>query len=152
MIMTIRIPECKIQELSENEATQVQTPEEFVAGMQAEIAKRFMYEPMTEETAGRMRGFFESRAARCGFGAPSVEIDFMFDLRGKAKECAGCRQAGSYEEYRIRRAAAGLPDDAGSEKEWFRMASYSDGSALVNINFVAPGNAEPPEISFTAVS
>lgn len=152
MIMAICVPKYEIQELSENEATQVQTPEEFVVGVQTEIAKRFMYEPMTEETVGKMRGFLESRAARCGFGASDVEIDFMPDLAGKAKECAGCRQAGSYEEYKIRRAASGLPDEAGSEREWFRMASYSDGSALVNINLVAPRNAEPLEISFKIVS
>ena len=107
-----------------------------------------MYEQMTDETAGKIRGFLESRAACCGFGASDVEIDFMSDLRSKAKECAGCRGSGSYEEYKIKRAAAGLPDEAGSEKEWHRMANYSDGFALVNINFIAPRSIESSEISF----
>lgn len=107
-----------------------------------------MYEPMTKETARKIREFVRSSATRGAYGTPDAEIDFMLDLRDKTKECAGCRGSGSYEEYKIKRAAAGLPDDAGSEKEWRRMASYSDGNAMVNINFIMPGNIEPPEISF----
>ena len=146
--MAIRVPKYEIQELSENEAAQVQTPEEFVVGVQTEIAKRFMYEQMTDETAGKMREFARHLASNGVYGTPDVEIDFMSDLAGKAKECAGCRRARSYEEYKIRRAASGLPDEAGSEREWHRMASYSDGSTLVNINFIAPRNTELSEISF----
>ena len=148
MTMAIRTLKYEIQELSENEAAQVQTPEEFAASVQMEIAKRFMYEPATEETAGKMREFARHLASSGTYGTPDVEIDFMSDLRGKAKECAGCRGSGSYEEYKIKRAVSGLPDEAGSEKEWFRMANYSDGSAVVNINFVTPRNAELSEISF----
>ena len=95
-----------------------------------------------------MREFARHLASNGVYGTPDVEIDFMSDLRGKAKECASCRGSGSYEEYRIKRAAAGLPDEAGSEKEWHRMANYSDGFALVNINFIAPRNIELSEISF----
>lgn len=107
-----------------------------------------MYEPMTEETARKIREFARSSAPCGAYGTTDAEIDFMLDLRDKTKECAGCRGSGSYEEYKIKRAAAGLPDDAGSEKEWRRMANYSDGCATVNINFIMPGNAEPSEISF----
>lgn len=103
---------------------------------------------MTKETARKIREFVRSSAPRGAYGTPDVEIDFMLDLRDKTRECAGCRSSGSYEEYKIKRAAAGLPDDAGSEKEWRRMANYSDGSAVVNLNFVMPGNAEPSGISF----
>ena len=107
-----------------------------------------MYEPMTKETARKIREFVRSSAPGRAYGTPDAEIDFMLDLRGKTKECAGCRGSGSYEEYKIKRAVAGLPDDAGSEKEWRRMANYSDGNAMININFIMPGNAELSEISF----
>ena len=145
--MAIHVPKYEINELSENEATRVKTPAEIIAGVQTEIAKRFMYEPMTDETAEKIREFVRHLTSSQTYGTPDVEIDFMSDLAGKAKECAGCRDTESYEEYRVKRAAAGLSDDAGSEKEWYRMANYSDGSVIVNINFVAPKNVELLEIS-----
>ena len=98
--MAIHVPKYEIGEFSEDEAAQVQTPEEFVVGVQAETAKRFMYELMTDETISGIKGSI-THALQDYYGATiqSIDIDDTRDLEFKQKECRECAETSSYEEY-----------------------------------------------------
>ena len=98
--MAIHVPKYEVGEFSEDEAVRVQPPEEFVAGVQAESAKRFMYEPMTEETISRIKDSV-THAVQNYYGATiqSIDIDDTRDLEFKQKECRECAETSSYEEY-----------------------------------------------------
>ena len=114
-----------------------------------EVFNRFAYEPKNEET---MRGIgnYVADAVRSNYPyatIQNVDIDFMQDLETKYSECRACAETGSYEEYKLRRAAQGMPDVAGSDGEWFRMSRYSPGSMLINISFTPAPAVQNVEIT-----
>lgn len=98
---------------------------------------KFLYEPMSDSTTDRIREDIvcQIRNSYGDAAIHSVDIDDMRDLEGRSSECKACAEAGSYEEYKIKRAAQNLPDDAGSEKEWYRMSQYQLGQVLINVSF-----------------
>ena len=93
----------------------------------------FLYEPATEGVAGRLATAVAEQAS-AAFGALCrAEADFCPDLEARPEFRRECAEAGSYEEYRVRRAAAGLPDEAGSERAWRRAAGWRPGSVFVSV-------------------
>jgi len=114
-------------------------------------ASRFLYEPMNGEMLGRIKdSILHAVQDRCeAVSVGNIEIDDMRDLEFKKRECEACAETSSYEEYKLKRAVLNLPDEAGSEKEWFRMSQYRPGSVNVNIDFV-PFGQSVQEIEYTA--
>jgi len=102
------------------------------------VASKFLYEPINDKTIDRIRNYVEQAVSRSCGGAVihNVKIDDMLDLEHRASECRACAETSSYEEYRIKRAAMNLPDDAGSEQEWSRMSRYRPGQVDVHIDFI----------------
>ena len=127
----------------------VDIQQRFLSAVQREIASRFLYEPMNDET---ISGIKDSTAHAVqdyyrGAEIQSIDIDDMRDLEFKRKECRACSETSSYEEYQIKRAAQNLPDEAGSEKNWRRMSQYSPGSVLINVSFAPAWAGQNVEIT-----
>ena len=121
---------------------------QFLSAMQLELSK-FLYEPMDNRTADMIRESVADKI-RENYGETAVcgvDIDDMRDLDYRSRECRACAETSSYEEYRVRRAALNLPDDAGSEKEWRRMSQYRPGTVVVNVKF-APVATQEIDCSF----
>ena len=119
--------------------------------MQLELSK-FLYEPVVDRTADMIRESVADKI-RENYGETAVcgvDIDDMHDLDCRFRECQACAETSSYEEYRIKRAALNLPDEAGSEKNWFRMSQYKPGTVVVNVKF-APVAAREIDCTFKPV-
>ena len=141
-MQNVNLPQYKLGRLVVDEADvdavkSVDVRQDFMDRLRQEVFDRFAYEPKNEET---IRGIGNCVAGAVRINYPcatirNVDIDSMQDLDARYSECQSCAEAGSYEEYKLRRAAEGMPDAAGSEGEWFRMAQYSPGSVLVSVSF-----------------
>ena len=139
--MNIKIPQYNIEYLPDISKTKfVDIHHEFLSAMQAEITSNFLYEPINDKTIDRIKCYAEQAISRSCGGAVihNVKIDDMLDLESKVSECRACAETSSYEEYRIKRAAMNLPDEAGSEQEWSRMSHYRPGQVDVHIDFISP--------------
>ena len=99
--------------------------------------RRFVNEPKNDQTMQKIGRFISDEVSHAfpDVSMQTVDIDDMRDLEGKYSECRACAETNSYEEYKFKRAIQNLPDEAGSEREWFRMSRYSPNSVLLNVSF-----------------
>ena len=119
-------------------AKSVDIHQNFLSALQNEMMSKFLYEPMNDKTIDRIKDSVAYAVQDYYQGAEiqSIDIDDMRDLEFRQKECRECAETSSYEEYQIKRAAQNLPDEAGSEKNWFRMSQYRPGQINMNINYI----------------
>lgn len=104
---------------------------------------KFFYEPATENTLRQLAQEISGRT-QSAVGLPAeAYVDDMLDLEPRCAECQVCRSSSSYAEYKLKKAAANLPDEAGSEEEWLRMSRYAPGAVLVNVEVRRPDGGKP---------
>ena len=142
--MSLKIPQYKVASWSDMDksdldlAKSVDIHQNFLSALQNEMMSKFLYEPMNDKIIDRIKNSVAYALQNYYQGAKiqSIDIDDMRDLEFKQKECRECAETSSYEEYQIKRAAQNLPDEAGSEKNWFRMSQYKPGQINMNINYI----------------
>ena len=131
-------------------AKSVDIHQNFLSALSNEIRSKFLYEPMNNKTIDRIKDSVAYAIQNCYQGGKiqSIDIDDMRDLEFRQKECRECAETSSYEEYQIKRAAQNLPDEAGSEKNWFRMSQYKPGQINMNINYIPVQSVQQVECTF----
>ena len=135
-------------------AKSVDIHQNFLSALQNEMMSKFLYEPMNDKTIDRIKDRIKDSVAHAvqdycqGAEIQSIDIDDMRDLEFRQKECRECAETSSYEEYQIKRAAQNLPDEAGSEKNWFRMSQYKPGQINMNINYIPVQSVQQVECTF----
>ena len=131
-------------------AKSVDIHQNFLSALSNEIRSKFLYEPMNDKTIDRIKDSIAYAVQDYYQGAEiqSIDIDDMRDLEFRQKECRECAETSSYEEYQIKRAAQNLPDEAGSEKNWFRMSQYKPGQINMNINYIPVQPIQQVECTF----
>ena len=131
-------------------AKSVDIHQNFLSALSNEIRSKFLYEPMNDKTIDRIKDSVAYAIQNCYQGGKiqSIDIDDMRDLEFRQKECRECAETSSYEEYQIKRAAQNLPDEAGSEKNWFRMSQYKPGQINMNINYIPVQSVQQVECTF----
>ena len=154
--MSLKIPQYKVASWSDMDksdldfARSVDIHQNVLSALQNEIMSKFLYEPMNNKTIDRIKDSVAYAIQNYYQGAKiqSIDIDDMRDLEFRQKECRECAETSSYEEYQIKRAAQNLPDEAGSEKNWFRMSQYKPGQINMNINYIPVQSVQQVECTF----
>ena len=142
--MSLKIPQYKLASWSDMDksdldlAKSADIHQHVLYALQNEMMSKFLYEPMNDKIIDRIKNSVAYALQNYYQGAKiqSIDIDDMRDLEFRQKECRECAETSSYEEYQIKRAAQNLPDEAGSEKNWFRMSQYKPGQINMNINYI----------------